>query len=984
MATFLFLAGLLVSFFVGFLAHLGDGFNGSWWFCVAKGGGFMLNYSMALVTLPMLRHLTGAMRQSPRLKTFVPDENVYWHKLIAFFGIGYGTLLHSIGHLVHTIEIQAQNKYWWDDWDYIYPKSIWHRYSGQSLFYFFYRYGVFGAAPLTGIVLLFIMGAISVTGHDRFRRRHWSCPTFLSCACCNCCACDFIPDSLVCKRRKIYDPASGTEELEKFPRACGGCVSVDGYQVFWIFHSKKLLVFTYVLTILHAPSRFLIWIFFPALVVFAEFIVSKKMEHRHAILLRAEYAPGDVLTLFFKIPPGFVYQAGQYAEIFWRNERHPFTICSAPEEGIVAFSIKSGDNLDWCSALRKRLIDYPLKLELGPKELSSSPGAGAGGTTTAGAAVDGKTGGNMSRSVSKVEIDYKKQDLQGAGKGVVKVNYMPNVTSDGVIYNTPVHSKTKEMLVDEKARQEMGEIFNVRFEQRENRRYQEELRKAEKADRAAAAAQAAAEKKQKGAAGDESGAAAGGKESGGEEDAGGKEDIKESSAQIVPGQVEGGHNAEPPDSDLSSEGSRSTPSTPSMEREVEMVQVGTSSMDAGAEVVGGSGSGDVVASTKSRRPRGSGRSSRSSCRYTALSSPSDLDLSLERMSDGSSSLSDISGEVEKLFPFDEDGRGPVDITSDDLAQRQHWFRRWLQPIEVWSERFRGLVEVRTGAEKLFTHKSAGPRLSFGTDYEDEGLNENLIVEGAAQNNLELDSPLGAAINFDDPVHFKDHPTKTQDCMMSTLGEEHPLERMFFSEGAHHAAADDVIINSANGPTPAIPERPEEPPPKPKNRAEDAEFRQAKRGEHVARTLPPEATVLKLVGPYGAPAMSMWHFESIILVGAGIGATPFAAMLRSANIKLKQRRVLESNMAGSSGNRSLLNSLPMGAGSVSRVVQEATRVPSMMEFHWIARNRADFDWLFPWLMESVNGPARECTRIHLWITGGGEIMCWGCCRMLRCG
>lgn len=104
-----------------------------------------------------------------------------------------------------------------------------------------------------------------------------------------------------------------------------------------------------------------------------------------------------------------------------------------------------------------------------------------------------------------------------------------------------------------------------------------------------------------------------------------------------------------------------------------------------------------------------------------------------------------------------------------------------------------------------------------------------------------------------------------------------INNVIAMEGCHAASENEEIIKPAE------------------NRALDEDFRQFKRGAYVASHLPPEATVLKLVGPYGAPAMSMWHFESIILVGAGIGATPFAAMLRSANIKLKQRQVLESNM-----------------------------------------------------------------------------------------
>lgn len=87
-------------------------------------------------------------------------------------------------------------------------------------------------------------------------------------------------------------------------------MEVDGYKIFWVFHDKKFLILCYVLTVFHSPARFTIWMFFPVVLAIMETVVGKKMKHRHACLLRAEYASGDVLTLYFKQPPGFVYMAG--------------------------------------------------------------------------------------------------------------------------------------------------------------------------------------------------------------------------------------------------------------------------------------------------------------------------------------------------------------------------------------------------------------------------------------------------------------------------------------------------------------------------------------------------------------------------------------------------------------------------------------------------------------------------------------------------
>ena len=53
-------------------------------------------------------------------------------------------------------------------------------------------------------------------------------------------------------------------------------------------------------------------------------------------------------------------------------------------------------------------------------------------------------------------------------------------------------------------------------------------------------------------------------------------------------------------------------------------------------------------------------------------------------------------------------------------------------------------------------------------------------------------------------------------------------------------------------------------------------------------LPPEAVVLQVTGPFGAPAQKVWGFDTLMVVGAGIGVTPFASILRSVQLRSKQR------------------------------------------------------------------------------------------------
>merc|ERR1712039_729661 len=57
------------------------------------------------------------------------------------------------------------------------------------------------------------------------------------------------------------------------------------------------------------------------------------------------------------------------------------------------------------------------------------------------------------------------------------------------------------------------------------------------------------------------------------------------------------------------------------------------------------------------------------------------------------------------------------------------------------------------------------------------------------------------------------------------------------------------------------------------------------------TLPKDAVVLSIAGPFGAPAQKVWDFNTLMVVGAGIGVTPFASILRSVQIRVTQREAI---------------------------------------------------------------------------------------------
>merc|ERR1719491_2346901 len=134
------------------------------------------------------------------------------------------------------------------------------------------------------------------------------------------------------------------------------CLSrrLGGYNLFWYVHSWWKWV--YLLLLLHAPLRIWVWLLFPMIFIVADRLLLSTLERPYAVLRSVKCLPKDVMGLTFDIPSGFVYEAGQYILLGWRGEWHPFTLTSAPQEPCLSVHIRAPSTLDWCSALRHRLL----------------------------------------------------------------------------------------------------------------------------------------------------------------------------------------------------------------------------------------------------------------------------------------------------------------------------------------------------------------------------------------------------------------------------------------------------------------------------------------------------------------------------------------------------------------------------------------------------------------------------------------------------
>lgn len=325
--TTLLYTGLNIAVFsVGFCSNLHGGFNASWAFPMAKGGGYAMDLNFAMLVLPTLKSLQTAMRRVSTSREWVPiDDPISFHVTVACF-IVLGSMLHIAGHVVHMFSIRSAPVMQQD------PLHLWklsfdEQISGMTFFDQFFNLRS-QLAPVTGVVLTFMMAAIVLT-------------------------------ALPCARR-------GTNRLTR---------RIAGFNVFWRVHmSWKWL---YVCLLLHAPARLWIWLFFPAILITIDRLLLATHQSLYLSLRRATLLSRDVLALTFDVPQGFVYQAGQYILLGWKGEWHPFTLTSAPEEGVISVHIRAPANLDWCSALRRRLTEEaPAQLVGGAEDEKKKPKPG--------------------------------------------------------------------------------------------------------------------------------------------------------------------------------------------------------------------------------------------------------------------------------------------------------------------------------------------------------------------------------------------------------------------------------------------------------------------------------------------------------------------------------------------------------------------------------------------------------------------------------
>mmetsp|Transcript_95643 Transcript_95643/g.247693 ORF Transcript_95643/g.247693 Transcript_95643/m.247693 type:complete len:600 (+) Transcript_95643:494-2293(+) len=299
-----------------------------------------------------MRSLQKYAIQVRALDSLFNSDPIGFHMMVAGW-VALGTAIHVLGHVMHMRAIVTGPRFQ-------IPITPQQEVSGTPLVHLLFDPS-YRAAPFTGIVTLQLMAAMALTASPRVRRhtfRFGKMPNSLQ---------EVIAWILLILAGILLCPWIGFywmwHAIRRGYCKCGGFArTIGGFKIFWDVH--KLWAPCYALLLVHGPQCW-IWFLWPLVLLICDRLVSQERRKASVLLRSAELLTGPVLKLTFAVPQGFVYQAGQYVQLCCDHvngeEWHPFTLTSAPEEETISVHIRCPNDLDWCSALRRKLLEEPVE-----------------------------------------------------------------------------------------------------------------------------------------------------------------------------------------------------------------------------------------------------------------------------------------------------------------------------------------------------------------------------------------------------------------------------------------------------------------------------------------------------------------------------------------------------------------------------------------------------------------------------------------------
>ncbi|KAL9679571.1 hypothetical protein QQ045_017437 [Rhodiola kirilowii] len=126
--------------------------------------------------------------------------------------------------------------------------------------------------------------------------------------------------------------------------------------------------------------------------------------------------------------------------------------------------------------------------------------------------------------------------------------------------------------------------------------------------------------------------------------------------------------------------------------------------------------------------------------------------------------------------------------------------------------------------------------------------------------------------------------------------------------------------------------------------------------------------LLIDGPYGAPAQDYRKYDVLLMVGLGIGATPFISILKDLLnniVRMEEQADSASDLSRSSGNSTGASDSNL-VGKTSPKQRKTLRTTNAY-FYWVTREQGSFDWFKGVMNEIAELDQRGVIEMHNYLT-----------------
>ncbi|XP_014508795.1 respiratory burst oxidase homolog protein A [Vigna radiata var. radiata] len=127
--------------------------------------------------------------------------------------------------------------------------------------------------------------------------------------------------------------------------------------------------------------------------------------------------------------------------------------------------------------------------------------------------------------------------------------------------------------------------------------------------------------------------------------------------------------------------------------------------------------------------------------------------------------------------------------------------------------------------------------------------------------------------------------------------------------------------------------------------------------------------LKIDGPYGAPAQDYKKYDVLLLVGLGIGATPFISILKDLLNNIIKMEEMADSISDISRGSDLSVGSTTDSPSLNKIApkRKKTLKTTNAYFYWVTREQGSFDWFKGVMNEVAELDQRGVIEMHNYLT-----------------